>query len=89
MSPSGIHSVTARLHRRLDNQVHIGVVVNIRTAGHISVVIRQANKFCVSLEVLRCGHNLEEDDVRVANVVKDPRPDAPNAFDGGEAVVGD
>ena len=80
MAPARIHSIAAKLQRRLNDQFDVGIVVCIRSSCNLDVLIGEVDKLSVGLEVLWCCHDSELNRLFVAEMIIEPSSNASNAF---------
>eukprot|EP00967_Tisochrysis_lutea_P046040 scaffold55875_cov26-Tisochrysis_lutea.AAC.2 len=74
---------------KVDNELHVGVVVRIGAAWHLDKLVGATDEFGVGGEVLRRCHRHELDGVLVAEGLVGPLLDGHDGLGGRHAVVGD
>lgn len=71
----------------IDNEVDVGVVVVVGTAGHLDVLVGHANVIGIHLKIFGGGHDREFDCTLMTESLIGPFPDRANLLDGGDTVV--
>mmetsp|Transcript_46731 Transcript_46731/g.91239 ORF Transcript_46731/g.91239 Transcript_46731/m.91239 type:complete len:335 (+) Transcript_46731:5936-6940(+) len=89
VAPPGPHGVAPVHPGELHHERHVGVVVVVRTAGHVYYGVGGADVFGVRAEVLGRGHDHERDEAGVAEHLVRPATDRADGLHRRDAVIGD
>mmetsp|Transcript_15041 Transcript_15041/g.36104 ORF Transcript_15041/g.36104 Transcript_15041/m.36104 type:complete len:678 (-) Transcript_15041:325-2358(-) len=89
VSPSGPHRVHSLLLRNFDNDVDVGVVVQVLSRRNFYVSISQTDEFGIGLEIFGRGHGDELHGAFVPEFHVGPLTHGHDGFRGRHAVVGD
>ena len=89
VAPAGPDGVDALLLRDLDDDVDVGVVVEVLAGRDLDEGVGEADELGVGLEVLGGRHGDELDGVLVSELHVGPLPHGQDGLGRGHAVVGD
>ena len=86
--PSSPYSMHSRPLRNIHNQIHIGVVIIVRSARHLDISVRHPDVLCIYAQVLGSSHDGELNlSVRAEGLVG-PFADGTDFFDGSDTIIG-